>query len=255
VFHRVLDRDPDYELTLASLGAVHRAQKSYPEALRHLDRALELNPEYGWAYGQRARVLMATGRIDRALADLDRCAALGPEEDWACRQVVNLLTLSGRWGEAAVRLADVERAEGADTDLDELRVELHRHHGQWAEARRLAEALRESEPLVGTFHLAMIAARSEGLPAAEPLWRELTRLLHEGDEPHELERAQGRCFAGCALADWAEADRGLAEFLAATHDWDDLAYVTCVLTELRQSSGADRDRIGRCLTAVTEANN
>ncbi|MFG2791445.1 tetratricopeptide repeat protein [Streptomyces sp. NPDC048419] len=255
LFHRVLDLNPDYDPTLAGLGAVLRAQKAYQEALPHLDRALELDPEDGWAYGQRARVLVATGRVDRALADLDRCVALGTEADWARRRAVDVLQLTGRWDEADARLADAEREAEPDTELDELRIEMHRHHGQWAEARRRAEALREAEPLVGTYHLAMTVSRSEGLRAAEPLWRELARFLHESDQPNELERAQGRCFVGCALADWAEADRGLAEFLASTHDWDDLAYLASFLTELRQSPDADTARLTRYLTAVTEADN
>lgn len=119
----------------------------------------------------------------------------------------------------------------------------------------MAEALRAAEPIVGTFQLAMIVSRSEGLHAAHPLWRELIRLLHESEDANELERAQGRCFTGCALADWADADRGLADLLAATRDWDHLAYLTCILTELRESPGADRERIGHYLTAVTEVEN
>lgn len=255
LFHRVLERNPDYDLTLASLGAVHRVQKNYEEALRCLDRALDLDPEYGWAYYQRARVLVATGRIDRALADLDRCVALGEEADWARRRAVDVLQLAGRWDEAEARLADAERVAEPNTELDELRIEAHRHRGRWAEARRMAEALRVAEPIAGTFHLAMVVSGSEGLSDAGPLWRELTRLLDDSENPNELERAQGRCFTGCALADWADADRGLADLLAATRDWDHLAYLTCILTELRESPGADRERIGHYLTAVTEVEN
>ncbi|MEV0206960.1 tetratricopeptide repeat protein [Streptomyces sp. NPDC050788] len=252
LFHRVLELSPDYDPTLASLGAVHRAQKNHEEALRCLDRALELDPEDGWAHGQRARVLVATGHVDRALADLDRCVALGTEADWARRRAVDVLQLAGRWDEADARLAEAERAAEPGPELDECRIETHRHHGRWAEARRTAEALRAAEPIAGTFHLAMVVSRSEGLHAAEPLWRELTRLLDEVEDPDELERAQGRCFAGCALADWAEADRGLADFLARSRDWDDLAYLTGILTELQQSPDADREHIGHYLTVITE---
>ncbi|MEU9959463.1 tetratricopeptide repeat protein [Streptomyces sp. NPDC050982] len=251
VFCRVLERSPDDHVTRAGLGGTYRAMKEYEEALRHLDRALELNPDYGWAYASRARVGLATGRIERALADLDRCVELATEVDWARRTTIELLMVCDRWDEASARLADAERAAMPDAELDDLRSELHRHAGRWADARRIAERLRETQPVPGTFQLAVTVSSSEGLPAAEPLWRELARTIQEGGGLDELERAQGRCFVGCALADWPAADRGLAEVLAMNPGWDDLANLAAVLTDVLESPGSDRDRLTALLTEVT----
>ncbi|WP_405956054.1 tetratricopeptide repeat protein [Streptomyces phaeochromogenes] len=252
VFRRILERSPDDHATLAGLGGTYRDMKDYQEAHRHLDRALELSPDYGWAYVSRARAGLATGRTERVLADLDRCVELGTEADWARRTAVELLMLCDRWDEASARLADADRA-APDDDLDDLRVEAHLHAGRWTEARRLAERIRETEPISGTFQLAVTVSRSEGLPAAEPLWRELARTIEEGGGLDESERAQGRCFVGCALADWPAADRGLADFLATTPDWDDLANLTAVLTDVLQSPGSDRARVTAHLTQATRA--
>ncbi|MFE0255058.1 tetratricopeptide repeat protein [Streptomyces sp. NPDC059010] len=253
-FHRALEQDPDYDYAWASLGATHRALKNYEEALRNLDRATALDQDYGWAYGQRARVCLAIGRSEQALADLDRCVALESETEWARRAAIEVLMLCGRWEEASARLADAEGAGSPDgADLDDLRIELHRHSGNWSEARRIAERLRETEPLAGTFQLALTMGRSEGLRSAEPLWRELARSLDEDDELGEPERAQARCFIACALADWAEADQGLADFFAMEPGWDELANVAAILTDLLDSPHTHRTHLAPRLTAVTEA--
>ncbi|WP_151483189.1 BREX system ATP-binding domain-containing protein [Streptomyces albicerus] len=257
VFRRVLERSPDDHHVLASLGGTYRSLKDYKEALRYLDRALEVSPDHAWAYKERARVGLATVRIEQALADLDRCVALELDAHWARRTAIGLLMNCDRWDEASARLADADRAAAPDDDLDDLRVEMHRHAGRWAEARRLAERVRETEPLVGAFQLAVTVSRSEGLRAAEPLWRELARLVHEDGEPgaelSALEHAQSRCFIGCALSDWAEADAGLTEVLALTPDWEDLANLTAILTDVLDSPGTDRARVAPYLAEVTAA--
>ena len=45
-------------------------------------------------------------------------------------------------------------------------------------------------------------------------------------------RAQAHCFLGCALSDEPAADRGLSELLALDPEWDDLAPLADILTEL-----------------------
>ncbi|MEU6552870.1 tetratricopeptide repeat protein [Streptomyces sp. NPDC046915] len=253
VFQRVLEGNPDYDIALAGLGAIHLARRAYTEALPYLDRALAADPEYGWAYVRRARARLAAGRTEQALADLDRCVELESRTDWARRTGIELLMLCDRWDEASARLTGAERAATPDDDLDDLRVELHRHTGQWAQARRIAERLREREPLIGTFELALTVSRSEGVRSAEALWRELARLVHEDGELEDVHRRQGRCFIGCALADWSEADQGLTEVLAMDSGWDDLANLAAILTELLHSPGTDRPRVTAHLAAVTDA--
>lgn len=252
-FHRALEQDPDYDYARASLGATHRGLKNYEEALRNLDRALASDPDYAWAHGQRAQVWLALGRSERALADLDRCVTLEPRMHWAHRRAVEVLVLCGRWDEVPARLAEAERAGTPDTELDDLRIEMHRHGGQWADARRIAERLRETEPLAGMFQLAVTVSRSEGLRAAEPLWRELARSVHEDDDLGEPERAQARCFIPCALAEWAEADQALADLLALEPGWDELANLAAILTDILDSPDTDRTRLAPRLAAVTEA--
>ncbi|MFI7501349.1 tetratricopeptide repeat protein [Streptomyces sp. NPDC049687] len=250
---RALEQDPEYDYALASLGAAYHALKDHAQALRCLDRALEISPDYRWALARRAQVGVATGRVEQALADLDRCAALGQETDWARRAAVDLLTRCGRWEEAAARLAGPDLAALPEDELDALRAELHVRSGQWAAARRAAERLRATDPLNGVYLLALAVGREEGLRAAEPLWREFARLFPQDGTLVAEELPLARCIVGCALADWDEADRGLAELLAMDHGWDDLADLDVSLTQLLHSPGADRARLAPRLAQVTAA--
>ncbi|PWI16226.1 hypothetical protein DI272_20185 [Streptomyces sp. Act143] len=240
-----LDQDPEDASSWAILGMVHRVREDHAEALRHLDRAIALASDYGWAYAQRARVGLATGRTDQTLADLDRCVDLGREPDWARRTAVELLMLCERWEEAEARLTD---------GMDDLALELHRHAGRWAEARRVAERMRTGdEPVAGTFEAALTVSRAEGLPAAAPLWRELVRLVEEGTGLSPLQHAEARCFTGCALSDRPTAERGVAEVLALNPDWESLASLASILTDLRDSEGADVPAVTACLEPVVAA--
>ncbi|MES5821838.1 tetratricopeptide repeat protein [Streptomyces sp. RG80] len=240
-----LDQDPEDASSWAILGSVHRAREDHAEALRHLDRALALSSDYGWAYAQRARVGLTTGRTDQALADLDRCVTLGREPDWARREAVELLILCERWDEAEARLTD---------DLEDLSVELHWRAGRWTEAGRIAERLRAGdEPMLGTFLAALTVSRSEGLPEAATLWRELVRLVAEGTQLSPVERAQADCFTGCALFDPPTAERGLADTLALNPGWLPLANLASILTDLKDSPDADVPLITTCLEPVAEA--
>ncbi|MCW8375446.1 ATP-binding protein [Streptomyces justiciae] len=240
-----LEQEPEDASSWAILGSAHRARENHTEAIRHLDRALALSPDYGWAYGQRARVGLATGRTEQALADLDRCVALNTKPDWARRTAVELLMLCERWDEAEARLTD---------DMDDLSPALHRHAGRWAEARRVAERLRTGgEPVLGTFEAALTVSSSEGLPSAAPLWRELVRLVQENTRLNPLRQSEARCFTGCALSDRPTAEQGLAEVLALNPDWLNLANLVSILTDLRDSEGADVAGITACLEPVVEA--
>ncbi|MEU1512061.1 tetratricopeptide repeat protein [Streptomyces sp. NPDC005811] len=248
---RALEQDPEYDYALASLGAAHRALNDHTQAFRCLDRVLGEASDYAWAFGQRARVCLATGRVDQALADLERCVALEQETAWARHQGIEVLMRSGRWDEALARLADADRAEPSDPGLDELRAEACRRTGQWARARRIAEGMRAVDPVDGTIQLALSVGGSEGLRAAEPLWRELPGLL--GDWIDEEGAALKQCLLGWTLGDWADADRGLAAVLAGTPGWDLLAALADFLTELLRTPGADRSRLAPRLAQVTAA--
>ncbi|MET9964361.1 tetratricopeptide repeat protein [Streptomyces sp. NPDC006356] len=238
----------------AELGEAYLLAGRYDEALGAFRRALEQDPDYGWAHSRRARAFLAIGRTEQALADLDRCVELGAEADWARCTAMDVLAVCGRWDEVSVRLADADRAGTTpDADLDVLRGGLYRHTGQWAQARRIAERLREAAPLVGTCQLALTVGRAEGLPAAEALWREAARLVDEDGELDELQSAGTRCFIAGALADWAEADRALADFVAMEPDWAELAYLAAVLTDILHSPGADPTGLAPRLAAVTAA--
>ncbi|MFI1409836.1 BREX system ATP-binding domain-containing protein [Streptomyces sp. NPDC020707] len=258
VFRRVLDRSPDDEASLTGLGGTYLLMRWYEDALGALSRALTLSPDDSWTYAMRARVRLATGRTEQALADLDRCAGLEPASQaaWARRTAVELLTQCERWEEATARLAAADDAD----DLDDLRCEAHRQAGQWPQARRTAERLRATAPIPGTFELAMTVSGSEGLPAAEPLWRELATLIRADAElPAEdsalgdLERAQARCFLACALSDPAAAQEALTGLLTSPLDWDDLATLTLILKDLLASPGADASRIAPLLAEATRA--
>ncbi|MFG2724357.1 tetratricopeptide repeat protein [Streptomyces canus] len=249
LFHAVLAQDPTHATCLAGLGAIHHTRKFYEEALHHLDRAVAADPEYAWAYGRRGRVCLAIGRTAQALSDLHRCVELDAGMTWERGAAIELLLWCGRGEEARERLAATDSAE-----LDDVRAELHRHHGEWTQARTLAERLRTTDPLAGTFQLAMTVHRSEGPTAAEPLWRDLSHLVEQDPDMAPVMRAQAHCFLGCALSDGPAADRGLSELLNLTPEWDDLATLAGVLTELLTVPATDRpSHTTTCLTAVVEA--
>ncbi|MDN3023260.1 tetratricopeptide repeat protein [Streptomyces sp. S.PB5] len=255
-FRQVIERDPDDVFALSRLGASYRALRNYSEALVYLDRALAVSSDYAWAYDQRARVHLAIGRVEQSLSDWDTRLSLGlslgEDVDMARYKGIETLIRAGRWDEAAARLTAAFWMTGPDPDLDHLRLLVHRHNGQWEEARSLAERLRSEDALDGAFELAMIASGSQGQAAAEPHWREVVRLL-DTEELDETERLAGRCVSSCGLADWAAADRYRAELLAAALDWDDLETLAALFTDLANSPGADRDRLAPHLTAITEA--
>jgi hypothetical protein len=194
-------------------------------------------------------VCLAIGRTEQALSDLDRCVALDAGLTWERGAAIELLLWCGRGEEAGERLAATDSAE-----LDDVRAELHRHHGEWTQARALAERLRTTDPLVGTFQLAMTVHRSEGPAAAEPLWRDLSHLVEQDPDMTPVMRAQAHCFLGCALSDDPRADAGLSELLTLTPEWDDLATLAGILTELLTTPTTNRPtHTTTCLTAVTEA--
>ncbi|MEU5495470.1 tetratricopeptide repeat protein [Streptomyces griseofuscus] len=247
---RAVELKPDYASALASRGAVHFELRRAEEAFADLDRAIALVPDYGWALGRRARAALVVGRTERALADLDRCVALDAAANWARGRAVDLLMRCGRWTEALDRLAEADRL--AVPDLEEERAEAHRHARQWAAAMREAERLVLREPLDGTICLALAVGGCEGQEAARPLWRAAEQLLPRADLDSSA-RAYTRCFLACALGDWPTADAVLTHILAEKHDWDDLALLAALLTELLTTPGTDRLRLAPRLAAVESA--
>ncbi|MFE2299612.1 tetratricopeptide repeat protein [Streptomyces sp. NPDC059445] len=254
VFRDLLERDPGNTSATGCLGAVLRDLGEHAEALVRLDRALAADPEYAYALDQRARVFLATGRTERALADWERLIALDGDADTARREIVELLIHRGRWEEAAARLAE-DPAPGPDDALvparDQLHVTILRHRGRGEDARDLAERLRETAPLSGTFEVAVTERRFRGRAAAQPWWRELARLLDTEEE--ERLRASGRCIVAWALADWAAADRELTALLALDPDWEELANLVDVLDELLRCPDAETAELTPRLAAVTAA--
>ncbi|MEU1183535.1 tetratricopeptide repeat protein [Streptomyces sp. NPDC005820] len=250
---RAVEQDPRYDYAWASLGAAYHSLRDHAQALRCLDRALELDPDYRWALARRARVGVATGRLEQALADVDRCAALGQEADWARRTAVELLMHQERWEEAAARLSGSDGAALPDDEAELLRAELHWRTGEWTAAREAAERIRATDPLNGVYLLALTAGRAEGTRAAEPLWREFAQLVPQDGRLTAGELVSARCIAACALSDWPEADRRLAEAPAADQDWDDLANLAQALTDLLNSPDADTTRLTPRLARVTRA--
>ncbi|EST27548.1 ATP-binding protein [Streptomyces roseochromogenus] len=249
---RALELGPDDAWALALLGAAYRGLGNYPEAFRCLDRAVALDSGYGWALSQRAMAAMAVGRTERALADLDRCIALETRVDWAREQAVDLLMRCGRWPEAMERLAEADRLGLPEEALEAQRAEAYRHARQWAAARRQAERIRVRSPAAGIFELALTVGGSDGASAARSLWREAERWLQSVDL-EASDRALTRCLVSCALGDWRIADATLTHLLAEEQDWDDLALLASVLTELMAAPGADRARMAPRLAAVEAA--
>jgi hypothetical protein len=165
-----------------------------------------------------------------------------------------LLIHCDRWTEALTRLTEAGRSASPDDDpLDHLWAEAYRNTGRPAAARRHAERLRASAyPLAGTYQLALTVSRFDGVRAAAPLWRELSRSLP--DSGLDLgQRTMGRCLAGWGLGDWAQADRALTEVLADGPAWTDLTELGHALRDLLHGPDAERHRIAPRLAAVAAA--
>ncbi|KAB2973306.1 tetratricopeptide repeat protein [Streptomyces sp. SS1-1] len=248
-----LAQDPEYDYAHTTLGAVHQALDDHRAAYRCFGRALETGDDAGWVRAQRARAAMELGWCEEALADLDRCVALDWEPVWARRTAIDLLVLCERWDEVEDRLRAAEAAGLPDGELDDLRAEWHAHREEWEEARRCAERLREPEPLECAFQTALVTSLADGLPAAEPLWRELAGMLETDTRLEETQHAQGHCFLGCVLGDWALADRGLTAFLAREPGWADTATLAAILGHVLRSPGADAAQLAPRLERVTAA--
>jgi cytochrome c-type biogenesis protein CcmH/NrfG len=80
------------------MGSVRMAQRSLPEAERHLRRALELDAAHPAALSDLAVLLAATGRPDEAAALLERLVASRPDDALARQNLERIRTQARRGG-------------------------------------------------------------------------------------------------------------------------------------------------------------
>ncbi|MFF2846834.1 tetratricopeptide repeat protein [Streptomyces sp. NPDC058001] len=247
---RAVELDPAYAWPLAIRGAVHMLTGDRLAAVADLDRAIDLSPDYGHARLKRAVALLALGRIDRAKADLRMPDVAMNYPARALTLLTEQLLREGR-GEEAQSLLDAAGPE-AGAHLDALRAQAHRLAGRWDAARQCALRLRAHDPVLGTFELALTVGLIEGRAAAAPLWRHLARLTEEtGNEAPKL--LLPRAVVHYALGDWPRADVLLADALAGPCNWDALADMVLVLTQLQAAPSPDAHLLAPRLARVAAA--
>lgn len=246
---RVLELDPEYQVARILRGSVLRRLGRYAEALADLDRAVEAEPDEGWAVITRALTSQSAGRWEQALADVAHYAEIGQDPDWARRKTAEIHMWTGA-PEQALAVLDAEGPE----DAEEL-AKAYRMTGQWDRAREAARTLRADDAAAGALALALWASGAEGTPAARPLWQEVVH--HWRTE--ELSPGADVCLNvlfDAALADWTALDVRLERVLnmaAPEVEWDDLAELADLLTELLRAPGTDRARLAPRLARVVAA--
>jgi TolB-like protein len=107
-FHEAIERDPDFALAHAWLGAAqavsvfnYRADPGrFAQAERSARRAIELQPDLGDGHRALGTTLGVSGRYDEALPSLERAIALNPHDFPAIGNLGLLYALRGEWDRA-----------------------------------------------------------------------------------------------------------------------------------------------------------
>ncbi|MFI9172013.1 tetratricopeptide repeat protein [Streptomyces lincolnensis] len=246
---QVLESEPDDVEALGTRAHGHGMRGRYGEALRDLDRAILLQPDSASLYRDRAETYVSVGRSTEALADLEQCGRLEEQPAAATRRrIVDVLLLSERYTEA-LRLLDDQRDDDSATVWQRWRA--HVGTGRWASARGAAEWLRSNDPGYDPLVPALTVTASDGLSAAEPLWREVPSAGTDLDP--DAAAVFDQVLERCALGDWSRADSVISVGLALDHDWEDLAHLAGFLNLLIRSPGADPASLGPRLARVLEA--
>ncbi|AVH61365.1 MULTISPECIES: ATP-binding protein [Streptomyces] len=247
---RALELDPGNAWAIGCRGAVLHELHRFQEALADLDRAVGLDPDGGWYRMRRIITLLAVGRPEDALAGLEHYLREGDDLAWAHHTLAQVHLLYGRT-EAAKDAVAAAFAHGLEepTGLEEL-ARAQRRSGQWAEARRTAERMRGRHEAGGAFCLAMTVGGHDGADAARPLWREAAR-LSSGWELTSDAADFLHAVIDAGLEDWPALDDRLTRLLAEPREWIDVAWLADLLSEVRDSPGADRARLAPRLERVT----
>ncbi|WP_327324269.1 tetratricopeptide repeat protein [Streptomyces sp. NBC_01210] len=251
---RADELQPEEAWILADRGGVHRAMGRFEEAYADLDRAIEVDPEYVWAYVRRAALDLTTGRLQRALAGLDRCLQLGFGSAWVHRKRASALLFLGRPEEALAALDLAEREGAEPVDFLGLRSEACRLTGRFEPAREAAERLLTEEPSEGSYYLALVVSRTQGVQQAAELWRDAERHYPRTDPAALTCTEAGELMVVlCGQGEWERADALLEEFLAGDPAWEDPADALDAVTELLGCPGADTGQLERFRSRLAEA--
>lgn len=250
---QVLHMDPEHRLARVMRGSVLLKLGRYELASADLCRAVEAEPDNGWAVIVRAITRLAMGQWEQGLADVARYAEIGQDPDWVRHKTAQIHLWTGRPEQALLVLE--AGADGGNPDDAEELAKACRMTGRWGRAREAAWTLRAEDATAGAVALALAASGADGMRAAAPLWQEATLLRHaEGLRPRSLDCLY--VVSGAATADWATLDACLPRVLGAPVpdvEWDDLAELAGLLTELLHAPGADRARLAPRLAGVVAA--
>ncbi|MFE0135022.1 tetratricopeptide repeat protein [Streptomyces sp. NPDC059037] len=246
---KAVDADPDYGNARCKRGTVRHVQGRYTEAFEDLDRALELDPDAGWYLMRHAITCRATGRIERALADMARYNEVSTDSSWGHENAARIHLWCGRPREALAEISAAVAAGADETDLLEELSAVHRRTGRWSLAREAARRMSDEVDRLG--FLALAESGERGAAAAAPLWRELFACLPRSadGEPD----ADSAAMVAAAQDDWPALDTHLTAFVTSEQEWDDLAELAQLMTELLHAPGADRARLAPRLGRVTAA--
>lgn len=250
---RVLELDSEYHMARVLRGLVLRRLGRYDAASADLGRAIEAEPDNAWAVIIRALTRLATGRWEQALADIACYAETGEDPDWVRRKTAEIHMWTGH-PEQALTVLEAGVTGGHVEDAEEL-AKAYRMTGQWNRAREAALTLRAEDAASAALALALAVSGADGVRSSIPLWQEATRLWRTED----LRPSARDCLyvvSGAAMADWPTLDASLTRVLLAEVpevEWDDLAELADLLTEVLHASGADRARLTPRLARVVAA--
>lgn len=246
---KALEADPDYGTALCKRGAIRHEQGRYAEAFEDLERALDLEPDAAWYLMRHAITCRATGRIERALTDIARYNEASTDSSWGHETAARIHLWCGRPREALAEISAAVAAGAEETDLLEELSAVHRRTGRWSLAREAARRMPDEVDSLG--FLALAESGERGAAAAAPLWRELNACLPRSADGQP--DAASAAMIAAAQDDWPALDTHLTAFVTSDQEWDDLAELAELMTELLHAPGADRGRLGPRIARVAAA--
>lgn len=223
-----------------------------PDAADALRRLLDLDPAAGYALESLALIHARLGQPAAALADLDRLAEIGPPPPWFHARRAQLHVLLRDMAAARDELGALERDRALGVDELLTLAVCHREQRRYADAAAVLARAGALEPGHDGVALegAMLAALTDGFPAARGRW---LALRAAGEPPGSLAAnapALWRMLLACGLGEWDAAGTHVTALLATSPSWATLTVLARDVAALAAAPAGHPDRLAPLLTRL-----